>query len=59
MITIGYENGLIEIVMNHNWDRRITNKFHDARHGHITSAVMDKDDNFFLSAAKDGLIFVH
>ena len=59
MITIGYENGLIEIVMNYNWDRRIHNKFHDGRHGYITSATMDKDDNFFLSAAKDGLIFVH
>jgi len=59
MTTIGYANGLIEIVMNYDWDRRLTNKFHDGRHGYITSAVMDKDDSYFLSAAKDGLIYVH
>jgi hypothetical protein len=59
MVTIGYENGAIELVMDYGWDRRLANKFHDGRHGVITAAVMDKDDAYFLSAAKDGLIYCH
>ena len=59
MIVIGYENGLIEIVMDYVWEKRITNKFHDGRHGLITAAILNKDENFFISSAQDGLIFVH
>jgi hypothetical protein len=59
MLTIGYDNGLIEIVMDFKWNQRLGNKFHDGRHGAITSAIMNKDENFFLSSGRDGLIYVH
>ena len=59
MITIGYNNGLIEMVMNHQFEKRLFNKFHDGRFGSITSAVLNKDENFFMSSGKDGLIYVH
>jgi len=59
MLTIGYENGLTEIVMDFKWTQRLSNKFHDGRHGEITSAIMNKDENFFLTSGKDGLIYVH
>jgi|DEB0MinimDraft_12_1074336.scaffolds.fasta_scaffold21243_1 hypothetical protein len=59
MLIIGYENGLIELVMDFRWNNRLANKFHDGRHGEITSALMNKDENFFISSGKDGLIYVH
>jgi hypothetical protein len=58
-IIIGYDNGLIEIVMHYDWDRRLWNKYHDGKLGHITSACINKDDNFFFSSSKDGLIYVY
>jgi len=59
MITVGYENGLIEIIMDYQWERKLATKFHDGRHGQITAAILNKDENFFFSSGKDGLIYVH
>lgn len=59
MIMIGYDNGLIELVMHYNWDKRLYNKFHDGKMGHITHVCLNKDENFFFSASKDGLVYVH
>jgi S-adenosylhomocysteine hydrolase len=59
MITIGYDNGLIEIVIDFNFDKRLINKFHDGKYGEITSAILNKDENFMISSGKDGLIYVH
>jgi len=58
MITIGYENGNIELVMNGNFDKRMSVKYHDGHSGQITAACMTRDSNFFLSSANDGLIYV-
>jgi hypothetical protein len=59
MITVGYDNGLIEIIMNKNWEKRLFNKYHDGRNGIITATCLNKDENFFMSSSKDGLIYVH
>lgn len=58
MMTIGYDNGLIEIVMHQNFERRLWNKYHDGKLGSITAACMNKDDNFFMTASQDGLIYL-
>lgn len=58
MIIIGYDNGLIELVMHQNWERRLWNKYHDGKLGYITSACMNKDENFFFTSSRDGLIYV-
>lgn len=59
MIIIGYDSGLIELVMHYNWDKRLFNKFHDGKMGYITHVCLNKDENFLFSASKDGLIYVH
>lgn len=57
MITIGYEDGNIELVMNSNFDKRMSVKYHDGHSGQITAACVTRDNNFFLSSANDGLIY--
>ena len=59
MITIGYSTGEIELVMNGNFDKRMLVKYHDGRKGSITATCMTRDNNFFLSSADDGLIYVY
>jgi len=58
MITIGYHTGAIELVMNGNFDKRMLVKYHDGRTGSITAAAMTRDNNFFISSADDGLMYV-
>ena len=43
VITIGYNNGLIELVMNFNFDKRMEIKYHDGQTGYISGAVFNKD----------------
>lgn len=57
MITIGYENGNIELIFNNNFEKRMSVKYHDGHSGQITAACMTRDGNFFLSSANDGLIY--
>jgi WD40 repeat protein len=45
-------------VLDSNFERRLDNKFHDAHEGEITSVIINKDENMFLSSAKDGLIYI-
>jgi len=59
MLTIGYNNGNVELIMDFNWDRRMSVKYHCAQTGSITAAVLTADYNFFLTAGTDGLIFCH
>ena len=55
IITIGYDNGLIELVMNFNFEKRMEIKYHDGHLGYISGAVFNKDQTFFISTAHDGL----
>jgi hypothetical protein len=59
MLTIGYDNGNVEIIMDFNWDRRMSVKYHCGHTGSITQAVLTNDQSFFLTSATDGLIFCH
>jgi len=59
MITIGYQTGGIELVMNGNFEKRMLVKYHDGGNGSITATCMTRDNNFFLSSAADGLLFVY
>jgi len=43
IITIGYDNGLIELVMNFNFEKRMEIKYHDGHQGLISGAVFNKD----------------
>ena len=45
-------------MLDSNFERRLDNKFHDAHEGEITSVIINKDENMFLSSAKDGLIYI-
>lgn len=33
IITIGYDNGLIELILNFNFDKRMDIKYHDGHNG--------------------------
>lgn len=55
VITIGYDNGLIELIMNFNFEKRMEIKYHDGHLGKISGAVFNKDQTFFISVAQDGL----
>lgn len=43
IITIGYDNGLIQLVMNFNFEMRMDVKYHDGHIGEISGAVFNKD----------------
>jgi hypothetical protein len=43
VITIGYDNGLIELIMNFNFEKRMEIKYHDGHLGKISGAVFNKD----------------
>jgi hypothetical protein len=59
ILTIGYNDGSIENIINMDFDRRQITKMHDAHNGKINSAKFSKDENFFFSVAEDGLLLVH
>jgi WD40 repeat protein len=59
LIFVGYDNGLVEIVANFDWGKRLSNKYHDGRDGQITAAILDRNQRFFITSSKDGLIYVH
>lgn len=59
MVVVGYDNGLVEIVCHLDWGKRLVNKYHDGRLGQITAAILTKDENYFITASKDGLIYAH
>jgi hypothetical protein len=51
IIIIGYDNGEIQMIMNHLYEKRMVLKYHDAHLGKITSAVFNYEENFFLSSS--------
>jgi len=51
IIVIGYDNGEIQLIINHLYDKRMTLKYHDAHLGKITSAVFNYEENFFLTSS--------
>lgn len=59
IITIGYDQGEIELVVNFNFDKRMSVKYHDGHNGQITGCSFNKDQSFFVTVAKDGLTNVH
>ena len=59
IIIIGYDNGDIQLVFDHNFNQRMSVKYHDAHAGSIKQVAFNFDDTFFLTAATDGLIFAH
>jgi WD40 repeat protein len=59
ILTIGYNDGSIENIINMDFDRRQLTKMHDAHNGSINAAKFSKDENFFFSVASDGLLLVH
>ena len=59
ILTIGYNDGSIENILNMDFDRRQLTKMHDAHNGSINAAKFSKDENFFFSVAQDGLLLVH
>lgn len=58
-MTIGYDNGDIELILNQNYGKRMSVKYHDAHTGKINCVAFNSDETFMLTAAEDGLIFVH
>jgi len=59
LLAISYDDGDIELVVDFNFDRRMSVKYHDAHIGQVTAFALNKEENFFLSAGRDGLIYVH
>lgn len=43
IITIGYDNGEIELICNFNFVKRMSIKYHDGHNGQITGAAFNKD----------------
>lgn len=60
LLTVAYDDGDVEIIIDQNWDKRMSVKYHDTHTGQITgTAFSGKQANFFLTAGRDGLIYVH
>lgn len=59
IIVIGYDDGNIELVVDFNFDKRMSMRNHDAHNGAITSALFTNDENFFVSVGTDGLTNVY
>jgi hypothetical protein len=60
LLTVSYDDGDVEIIIDQNWDKRMSVKYHDAHTGQITGcAFSGKQANFFLTSGRDGLIYVH
>ena len=57
IITIGYEDGQVDLVCERNWKKRMTLKNHDVQIGSITSVSFNHDETFFFTVGKDGLMF--
>jgi len=41
IITIGYDNGDIQLILGNNWEKRMHVKYHDHHLGEIRSAVFN------------------
>ena len=59
ILTIGYNDGSIENIINMDFEKRQLTKMHDAHMGVINAAIFSKDENFFFSVGQDGLLIVH
>jgi WD40 repeat protein len=60
LLTICYDDGDVELIIDHNWDKRMSVRYHDVHTGQVTSAQFsNKQCNFFLTSGRDGLIYVH
>lgn len=51
IILLGYDNGDVQLVFDHNFKQRMSVKYHDAHTGAITSCAFNFDDTFFMTAA--------
>jgi hypothetical protein len=59
ILTIGYDDGDVELVIDMNFEKKMSVKYHDAHTGSITASVFSgKQANFFLTSGRDGLIYV-
>lgn len=60
LLTVAYDDGDVELIIDQIWDKRMSIKYHDTHTGQITgTAFSGKQANFFLTSGKDGLIYVH
>lgn len=59
IVTIGYDNGEIELIINFNFDKRMSIKYHDGHAGQITGCAFNNNQTFFITVGKDGLTNVH
>ena len=59
ILAISYDDGDIELIVDFGFDRRMSVKYHDAHIGQVTAFALNKDENFFLTSGRDGLIYVH
>ena len=44
ILAIGYEDGSVEIVLNFNYEKKLSIKYHDAHLGSITGVALSSDD---------------
>lgn len=59
VLAISYDNGMVELVVNRDFNRRMSLKDRDVHIGSITSTAFNADESFFLTAGRDGLLFVY
>jgi WD40 repeat protein len=58
-VVLGQADGEVQLIMNRNWERRMSLKNHDISTGKINSTCFNHDEQFFFTVADDGLMNVH
>jgi hypothetical protein len=58
ILCIGYDDGNIEMVLNHDFERRMSIKYHDSHIGPVNSLAFTKGEAFMMTVADDGLLYL-
>jgi hypothetical protein len=59
LLAIGYDDANLEVIVNMNFDKRLTIKNHDSHFGGINAVGFTKNDAFFVTVGADGLMYLY
>ena len=59
ILAISYDNGMVEVIVNRRFDRRMNLKDRDIALGRLTATTLNADESFFLTVGADGLMFAY
>jgi len=59
VLTIGYDNGEIHVLIDFNFEKRMILKQHDGHTGAISGVCFNSDESLIISTGHDGLVIVN